>query len=343
MGRPLSFCLLMGFALAGCGGLSRFSEPGDAGTDLDATPGDAEEPRVCTGNFVLNTLAAFSAFTERGCTRVEGNLAVTTVVGLTDLRGLERLTEVTGNAAFGYDPDLTTLAGLGGLERVGALVVTDNPLLPDLVGLERLEEARLVYLQRLPSLVRLRGLERLKRVTSSLLIEDAASFEGFDGLDSLESITRVAVNRCPSLTSLRALAPLTSVFLIANDDPSLASLAGLERVTALDAVISDCNALSDLSALSAVESAGTLSLTGTGVTSLVGLERLRAVHVLELSSNAALTSLSGLEGLASAGGVAVNDNPELPQCAVDELLLRTGAACLAADACGNNDAEGTCP
>jgi len=74
----------------------------------------------------------------------------------------------------------------------------------------------------------------------------------------------------------------------------------------------DIHGQADLGILTGCESIdGDLRITGTTLSSLSGLERIRSVGYLVISDNPSLTSIEGLSGLKSAAGVTINANPRL--------------------------------
>jgi hypothetical protein len=114
--------------------------------------------------------------------------------------------------------------------------------------------------------------------------------------------------------------PASSIFgdVLANEAAQVDALAGIASIDGSLTIEADVSSLDALSALTHV--ANDLSIAGT-----------------------ALTSLAGLEGLAEVGGsVAITDNPSLPTCAAEALVARLGIDPADVEISGNDDA-GACP
>jgi hypothetical protein len=151
------------------------------------------------------------------------------------------------------------------------------------------------------------GLESLTEVTG------AFGFAGLtESLRGLDSLTRVGLDFWFSGTPLR-------------------DLSGLESLVEVGGKLSlQVRELENIEALSNVERLGGLQIQATQIESLAGLERLVEISGsgeldhgnLRLLENSSLRSLRALANLAHiSGDLVIEENPNLPQCEVDWLVM----------------------
>jgi hypothetical protein len=254
--------------------------PPDAGAALDASA-DAGQASLCPDGVV-----AGSVMIERAA----------------ELTRLEGCREIEG-ALFLYAADLTTLAPLHALERIG-----------DDLGITVGEGAGEPGADHLASLA---GLESLREIGAKLMIE-----------------------RNPNLADLRALANLTRVgSIFIRENGKLGSLEGLHNVSRTGSFICEYNALADLDGarglrsvrdnlyinheplstlrgLSGLESAGQVSLEALPIVE-IGLTKLRSVaSFLEIMQNPELTEVASLESLEHVmRNLVIVRNPALDDAA----------------------------
>jgi len=177
--------------------------------------------------------------------------------------------------------DITTLAGLAGLARVGGALL-------EISGNSRLEN--------------LDGLESLTTVAGDLLINDNSSLINIDGLSSLSSVT---------------IDPVYKIEILRN--PALRNLDGLSSLTGLQgALIIHLNdSLSDIHGLANLESVGAYLHIAANHTlaDLNGLENLKRAGALGIVNNARLADISGLSSLeALVSWLEISWNPVLADC-----------------------------
>lgn len=219
-------------------------------------------------------------FCDVDCRTVAGGVEVDHS-DLADLSGLDCLIAVDGDLAIWANPSLTSIAGLRQVQSVGGMLLigyptpgAGNPQLASLAGLEGISSVQYAFVISDDALVSLDGLQGLAAV-ELLVVSDNPALTSFDGL-GLTSIHSLSVSLNPSLRSLDALSDAVftggNVSVIGNDalvsldglegvevadsvivddNPALASLRGLERLTALtgDLALSENGALTDLGAL----------------------------------------------------------------------------------------------
>ncbi len=118
---------------------------------------------------------------------------------------LEGYTEVTGLLAID-GMDVVDLGSLYCLEKVGHLVIHENPLLKTLDGLENLVSVDgFVEIMRLDSLQNIDALDSLATV-GELIIEDVPLLENLDGLTNLKAVGEgFELRSLPALTDLNGI------------------------------------------------------------------------------------------------------------------------------------------
>ncbi|KAI9226057.1 MAG: hypothetical protein DHS80DRAFT_33109 [Piptocephalis tieghemiana] len=224
----------------------------------------------------------------KGCVVYEGSLKIM-LIGNKDLPGLESLARVDQSLEITVSPDLETLKGLDSLQSVGdKLFIHENP-----------------------KLVNLNGLEKFAFASSGVLIYDNPHLASISGLSALSTINPkfsfpfgLHIYRNPKLTSLEGLGALKVVgnVLELHSLPQLVSLDGLP------ANPSSAIPLVNLTIASMARLTNITALSGFRVLDITGAEKTARLNI---SANAALTSLDGLNGVGAAKGVIVENNPML--------------------------------
>lgn len=241
---------------------------------LCVAPAVAAPTSVCPGgefdgSYVVKDVASIDAFA--GCTAVTGDFKIE-APSVISLAGLGGLTRVGGDLVVKNSVGLTSLDGLNSVTSVGGLIIDGNPALSSLAALAAIQapKVRLILISRNPKLANLDGLG------------------GMTGVD-----WDLNLDRNGALTTITAL-KVTSVggSLRLSDNPSLKTLDGLSSLT----TVGD----------------GVYITRNSALTSLRGLGALTAVGgVLGFSGNAELRSLDGLGTLASTGSIYIDGNPRL--------------------------------
>lgn len=171
-----------------------------------------------------------------------GRITIETI-SLTSVAGLENLREVRNEFSLGpYAPDagcigtqVSTLAPLGSIERLGSLLICNNPNLLSVAefgaALEGDFEGR-VSLTALPSLQSLAGFEGLTSIGAGLALVDLPLVQDLQALANLNAVGDVASLSGLGITSmegLEGLAQTGALLIIGNSQ--LSTLAGLENLT----------------------------------------------------------------------------------------------------------------
>lgn len=326
----------------------------------------------CSGDIELKTPDDLAAFT---CTDLDGRLFVrsSTDDPITDLGGLRSLCTVNGAVYIDNNPLLTSLEGLGNLERVGAVIIAENDALSSLAGLDNLTDIVSLSIDSNDALVDLTGLaprlstienvsitrnaflERLTGFPASLTeINDRLDIGGnarLVSLSGLEGLRRVGkwidIRSNSSLPSLEgfadSLAPPERTFFIRLND-SLTSLEGFPVMTSIgeDLVINSNRALTSLSGIpGALREIGRhLDIENNdALFNLAGLPTSleRVGGTLFIQFNDELRSLAGMPPRLQMGGLWVEDSPLLTSVSVPEGVRFDGLSLLRCSSLSNLD------
>ncbi|GAB5536272.1 MAG: hypothetical protein Rubg2KO_25210 [Rubricoccaceae bacterium] len=280
------------------------------------------------GNDALVTLDGL-----QGLTTVPGDLSVGVSIFRTDgtfdgdnpalasLEGLANLTSVGGALDIQRNISLESLDGLASLQTVGGdLSITQNDALVSVESLPSLASVEGTFRISLnPSLTSLDGLTSLASVRSLFLSSNPAlaSISALENLTTITDILAISNTALETLTGLEGLAAVgsaTSGGISISDNPSLASLTGLENVALTGGLGLRGNPL--LTSLSPLESLTTIGTGGLflgddgegaplfdGLVSLTGLESVTTLDgPVYLFGMDVLESVAGLENVTSIGG-----------------------------------------
>ena len=280
-------------------------------------------------------------------------LAITNNPALVSLAGLEALTSIEwlsiGTASWSaQEPPvasrLTSLEGLNGLERVGALLLVGQTALRSLDGLEALREIESLEISDNPALESLRALEGVERVGGVFVLRSPAlvSLSGLGsarvgvlqllevgvvdllGLERARVETHFGIWGAPGLVSLRGLpelGPAAEVSL--NELPALTDGQALEAVTSLGSLTLDTTSMAGLVA-PGLQQLRSLTVWGNPELEQLSLGALRTIEQLRVLANGSLVRLD-LRRLESAQQLEIANNARLYQGSL-EPLLALGAA-----------------
>ncbi|MBA4366072.1 MAG: hypothetical protein C0403_00335 [Desulfobacterium sp.] len=265
---------------------------------------------------------------------VNGSLTVQNT-NLTNLHGLESVTDIAYGLHIYNNIELISLNGLNGLTTInykdydpwtGApnLTVLGNPNLTNIAALANLStiipqlQLRIQDNQSLNSIYGLNHIETL----ASLQIENNPLLINLHGLENLRSTTlwcKIANNE--SLTSISSIGNLTSVGteLTITENNSLTTLAGLNNlVTASSVGIANNNNLTAIS-MDSLTIGSSINITNNS--SLTSLHlNIESVYRLEISYNNSLTSLD-LDALRHVSGyMNISYNPCLCLSLISNLI-----------------------
>lgn len=285
------------------------------------------EHQLCHGDMLIGSEHALQAISH--CTSIQGNLSLYEVESL---QALSRLESVQGSLTIGYRLDeheykkyepkigLTDLSGLKNLTHIGgSLIIANNPILKTLDGLDGLlsiggdlfigcNDYCVTSLGDIgnPQLREINALGKLKRVNGDVKVVFSPSLENLHGLAEVQVIEGnllIGADIFWMLENLNSLGlekleRVDGNFII-DGETQLENLEGLQRLQKVNGVLrieSQTNLL-NIAALEGLESVGGLAVRGNvGLKDLQGLNNLKRIGEggLEITYNAALTSLSGL-------------------------------------------------
>lgn len=222
------------------------------------------------------------AINNPGCTEVLGNLIIqeSTLGNISNLNGLNPITEINGYLHVFCNEDLETLAGLENLTAVGGSVdITKNPSLNSLSALSNITEYFDYFsIINNQSLLNLNGLENLAIVHEGFYVNTNSNLTDISALSNLKY-----VGESIELTGLISLIDFTG-------------LSGLDTVEAT-LFIKGNDELESLTGLNNLKYVGGLDLAGNfvldDITALSNLETLKGS--LFIQNNFTLPSLSGLD------------------------------------------------
>lgn len=247
------------------------------------------------GSIVLKTQEEIDAFPFKS---ISGDLTISFVENITNLKGLDGLTSIGGNLRIFGNESLTSLSGLENLTSVGYRIeIFHNP-----------------------SLSSLQALENISKISADLYIGDNKVLNSLSGLENITSVNGyVIVINNDNLISLNGLDGLTTIgnyFWITEND-ALISLSGLENLTTIS---SNWNR-SNKSHTSLVKK----SFNNTDWVKIPSASQriiLTQNGFFSISNNPALKSLAGLNKLSSIGGTLyIERNESLESLAGLESLV----------------------
>lgn len=242
------------------------------------------------------------------CEEIRGELTIQ-LFPAADLSPLHALRVVEGTLSVGQEAASVAFAAADfDPEEVEALAAQDAELLANgwlasLAGLEGLERVGALFLEG-TSVSDLSALEQLRVIGGQVArTGNVLSLE----TGSLSLIANRSLVDLQGLESVRGVDALLIV-----DSPSLQSLSGIVLEPELTAVnLSDAPELVDLSALSPLVNVISLTLSGLGVADLSALSSLQTAELIGIHGNPALVDASGLATLVRAASVAFSQNAAL--------------------------------
>ena len=246
------------------------------------------------------------------CTELAGEVLIRGD-NINNLNGLNDVTLVNGSLTIdGYlnnNLNLKTLEGLNNLTKVnGDLIIKFNDSLVSLQGLNSLDTVggklsiRSCYL-----LDSITSLKSLRKVGGDFFIHANNNLKSLKGLDSLKTVSgNLKIIFDTKIETLEGLGNLDSLYGLTVAQDALKNLTGLENLTSLSGNL--CIGESNYGG-------------NPYLTSLSGLENIKAIGALEIYLNDSLTDLSGLRSLKTIGGDAyIHHNERLSNLNGLELL-----------------------
>lgn len=298
------------------------------------------EPQGCAPEgIVLSTQAEVDSFPFNypACSQIAGNFSISGN-DITNLNGLNGLTQIGGSLRIENNTTLTSLIGLNDLTAVGgSFFVTGNSLLEDLSGLNNLTTIeRHFRVDTNQLLTDFSGLENLVFVGRDFQIVNnnaLASLTGLEGITSIGGNLTINNNSLLCNCELEVICAYLSnpngTVKISNNSPgcnSMLEVAGACNLTLPCQQNYSFTSQIDINYFPFVypncnEIEGNVTIMGSSITNLDGLSIVSSIGGnLRIMSNANLTSLAGLESLNSIGGyLTISNNISLSTCNADWL------------------------
>jgi hypothetical protein len=264
-------------------------------------------------------------------TEIGGNFKIHENSSLANLSGLNSLTSVHGDFWIMENESLASLSGLDGLTLVGGdLVIDRTELLENLNGINNLSSiGGDLWINSIDSLTSLAGLESITSLSGSLKIWYNLSLSSLAGLhhlnfigDNFEILNNSSLTAFNELTALNNIGGYVDIF----DNSSLQSLTGLDELESIggDLYISRNDSLTNLSGLSNLShiGAGLIIHRNKALASLAELENVVAIgENLWISENDSLTGLTGLDNIEAGtiDSLYIFNNHSLSECDVQSI------------------------
>jgi hypothetical protein len=336
-------------------GDERASEASDGGAGLDVHTDNGPTISCPNGRAVgsIEVLTQVDLELLAGCREIDGSLFIRGS-DITDLSPLSSLERLDGMLYIGETELIHDLTSLTSLRTVQSLLLKDNAGLVSLSGMSLTQMTRQgadgprIALFRNPLLESLDGLQSLSAQPDlDVTVVDAPRLTNLDALAGFDSFANVNLVRAPALTSLDGLGNATSIGWIALDempgivtlselrslahvtelyfaDTGLRSFAGLDRITALNALWVKRNphldATAGFEALTVIESNASFE-DNPALTSFAAFPALERVGLLVIAKHPALASLSSLSALRWLdGALTVTNNAALHRPAIEDWL-----------------------
>lgn len=253
-------------------------------------------------------------------TTVDNYLLIDNIESLTNLDGLENLTDVSGDIIISNNAALTNIDGLSNLTSVTqGIRISDNATLSNVNGLLNITELNSsMSIYNNAALTNLNGLASLVSVNQNLSIHDNPELTNVDGLESLSSVQgSITIQDNPMLANIDGLGSLEWTL----DDLTIANNAALTNIDGLSVLVATSHSiiidnnevLADVSGLGSLQSIRSLYITNNP--SLTHVEGLGYQLIVDgdiiISGNDALTDIDGFGNLEESSGLTISNNATL--------------------------------
>ncbi|NOR87440.1 MAG: T9SS type A sorting domain-containing protein [Bacteroidales bacterium] len=250
------------------------------------------------------------------CSHIEGylNIGVYAVENdITNLNGLNSITQVDGDIQIFSTSNLISLSGLDNLSTVQGSIH---------LGVSEAGVGNFL-------LADLSGLNGLTYIGNSLEISHNTFLTSLLGLESLNYIGgALSINNNSNLTDISALENISNIgeSLAIYDNFSLVDLSGLDNIASINGNLylssnANLNTLTNLSNLVAIN--GNLKIYFNGsLTDLNGLNNLTSIDGdIQISINNVLVSLDGINNIDpnTIQSLTINNNSSLTECHIQSV------------------------
>jgi hypothetical protein len=196
---------------------------------------------------------------------------------------------------------LVDLRGLENARGIGDLILLDNPAVESLDGLVEVSTLQNLNILNSPQLSELGQLASIGSLNT--LILDNVGVRNLDDLQHLGEVTELSLTNNPELEHVDSLSHFYGTSLVFQDNPRLVRLPAFDRGS-VDTLLVIGNA--ELSAISLA-----LPTPSSGGLNLQGVKVEVRPHVLEITENPKLQTISLAAGLRLAQYVAIYENAAL--------------------------------
>lgn len=274
-------------------------------------------------------LAGLGGFREelrlRGPVIVSGNEALRNMSGLGGVVTIDRDRDGSRNLPSIYRETANALCvETSGSDETSDLIIEGNGAL-EVLGLTRLEEIQGDLIVRgNATIADLSGLAAVRRISGDFVVEENALLRevaGFDGIRTLVGTFVVADN--PALQRLDGFNNLDLILgeMTIVGNASLRSMEGFRVLAEVDSLVVTSNGVTDLDAFAALKEARSIDISDNPdleqMNDFVSLETVE--EDLRVENNPSLLAVE-LVKLSAAGGVVIQNNPNLSQCDVEALI-----------------------
>jgi hypothetical protein len=270
-----------------------------------------------TEDVVLNTQMDIDDYISEygGCDTIIVNFTIDEISSITDISGLDFLSQIDGNVNVRNTTTITDLSGFANLQDVtGTLTIRENDAIASLSGLNRLKQSGTLTITQNDALATVAGIDSLTLVAGNLTVTNNINLTDCSPLCSLLSPPTggsggqgdgvggsVAISGNPSECST-----LNEVQIRCADGCPEGNFV-LTSQAEVDAFVETFSTLSGAEACDSV--IGNLTIDGDDIANLTGLSFIQVITgTLTLKNNPSLNSVSGLQNLSTVGNQLIIEN-----------------------------------
>ncbi len=300
----------------------------------------ASGPGIYSGSHVSDSEVGDRLLELDGMWCVTGDVHIS--VSRDDYDEAASLREIVGDLEIGQSWGTNvSLDAFQGLERIGGELYLRGLSTPrSFTGFRGLVQVHTIHV-RAPEVAvsNFSGFDQITELPGALHLEGFYSGPPFYGLSNVEHIGALILYeaRAPALTGLEAVQTIGEVQLLGSR--TLETFAGAPSLESIETLLVESDDEISLADLATVDITQSVTLRGTTLTTLDGLQAVDKLESLIIEDNASLTDLSALGLAGGASEMTIRNNAALPQCEVDALLARSGSTCLD---CSGNTGAGDC-
>ncbi len=241
---------------------------------------------------------------------------------ITNLNGLSSLTAIQNKLVI-KNTSITTLSAINNITSIAdTLQIDNNPNLATL-GLTNLTSFGTLILNKLPALTSVAGFSTNLNKIGSINIDSTGitTLAGFSNIDSLItpfetfSITYTPITTLSTWTDLKQV----NGYMWLENLNALTSIGISNLQQCWGFLYSNLPALNNLGNISyhlTDQNTGTFWFINTGLTTLAGMDSIKAASNFYVSGNNNLTTIQGLQNIAgNVGGISIYGNPLLTSIA----------------------------